>query len=57
MAGSYCQFCDRRCFVYREVLVDGVVKWWGHMATCTDGAAYDRSVLGVDYIQAHNPLA
>lgn len=57
MAGSYCNYCDRRCFVYREVIVGGQRVWSGHMATCGDGRAHDKRVLGVDYTQAHNPHA
>ena len=54
MAGSYCRYCGHRCFVYR-VVPDG--SWAGHMATCHDGAAHDRSVLGFDHKTAINPLA
>ena len=57
MAGSYCNYCDRRCFVYREVIVGGQRVWSGHMATCGDGRAHDKRVLGVDYTQAYNPYA
>lgn len=55
MAGSYCRYCDHRCFVYREVVVGGETVWAGHMATCRDGAAHDKRELGVDFSQAHNP--
>jgi len=55
MAGSYCNYCDQRCFVYREVIVGGETVWTGHMATCAQGRAHDRQVLGVDSTQAHNP--
>lgn len=57
MAGAYCQYCDRRCFVYREVIVGGELVWAGHMATCARGREHDRKVLGVDHTQAHNPYA
>ena len=57
MAESYCNFCDRRCFVYREVIVGGERVWSGHMATCEHGRAHDKRVLGVDYTQAYNPHA
>lgn len=57
MPGSYCNFCDHRCFVYREVIVGGERVWCGHMATCERGRAHDRRVLGVDSTQAHNPHA
>lgn len=55
MAGAYCKFCDRRCFVFRQVIVDGEVVWSGHMATCKRGKAHDRFVLGQDADTAHNP--
>lgn len=55
MAGSYCNYCDQRCFVYRELIVGGETVWAGHMATCAQGRAHDRQVLGVDSTQAHNP--
>lgn len=57
MAGSYCNFCDRRCFVYREVIVGGELVWAGHMATCERGRAHSKQVHGVDFTQAHNPHA
>ena len=56
MAGAYCQFCDQRCFVYREVIVAGEVLWSGHLATCREGKAHDRSVLGQDADTATNPM-
>ena len=55
MAGSYCKFCDQRCFVYREVIVGGELVWAGHLATCAQGKAFDRSKLGQDADTAHNP--
>lgn len=55
MAGAYCRYCDRRCFVFRQVIVDGQVVWAGHMATCTAGMHWDKSQLGVHSAQAHNP--
>lgn len=55
MPGSYCKFCDRRCFVFRTVIVGGEVLWSGHMATCSKGRAFDKSKLGVDCDGAHNP--
>jgi hypothetical protein len=57
MAGAYCKFCGRRCFVYRQVIVGGETLWWGHMATCAEGMELDRAKLGVDHRQAHNPMA
>lgn len=55
MAGSYCRYCDSRCFVYRQVIVGGETVWSGHMATCARGKEHDRKALGVDFTQAHNP--
>lgn len=54
MAGAYCRYCDRRCFVDR-VLPDG--SWSGHMATCPAGMAHDRAVTGHDHTTAINPYA
>lgn len=55
MPGSYCKFCDRRCFATRVVIVGGLVVWSGHMATCAEGTAFDRSKIGADYSTAYNP--
>ncbi len=55
MAGAYCKFCDRRCFVYRVLRVGGQVLWSGHMATCAEGKARDRSTIGQDADTAENP--
>lgn len=57
MAGAYCRYCDRRCFVYRQVIVGGELVWSGHMATCQPGREHDRNALGMDFEQAHNPMA
>ena len=57
MPGSYCRYCDRRCFVYRKVIVAGRIVWSGHMATCQEGRAHDRKSIGVDFEEAHNPQA
>jgi hypothetical protein len=57
MAGAYCMYCDRRCFVYREVIVGGEFLWGGHMATCEHGKQNDREAIGQDADTAHNPLA
>jgi hypothetical protein len=57
MAGSYCQYCDLRCFVFRQVIVGGEVLWSGHMATCRDGAAHDRMTLGRDHATATSPVS
>ncbi len=52
--GSYCGYCDHRCFVYREITFgDGV--WKGLMATCKKGMAHDKEATGMTYIEAHNP--
>lgn len=53
MAGPYCRFCDRRCFVYR-ILPDR--SWAGMMATCAEGMAYDRGALRHDHTTAVNPV-
>lgn len=56
MAGSYCQYCGNRCFVYRQVIVGGELVWAGHMATCRDGKAHDRATFGQDADTAVNPI-
>jgi hypothetical protein len=56
MAGAYCTFCGRRCFVDR-IVPDGPSQGWsGHMATCPAGMAHDRAVTGYDHTTAINPL-
>lgn len=59
MAGAYCKFCDNRCFVLRRMPVDA--RWKPgedvHLATCSQGAAYDRTHTGYDHTTAVNPLA
>lgn len=55
MAGAYCRYCGRRCFVYRQVIVGGEIVWAGHMATCADGKAHDRAAIGQDADTALNP--
>lgn len=54
MAGAYCRFCGRRCFVDRT-LPD--FSWSGHLATCTEGMAHDRAVTGYDHTTALNLIA
>lgn len=55
MAGAYCRYCDRRCFVYR-IVPDGPRKGWGgHMATCRPGMEHDLKSLGHTHITAVNP--
>lgn len=48
MAGAYCQYCDRRCFVLRRLPDDQ--EW--HLATCAKGMEHDRQVTGYDHITA-----
>lgn len=55
MAGAYCKYCNHRCFVYREVIVNGEKLWCGHMATCPKGMEHDRRSLGVSCREAYNP--
>jgi len=56
MAGAYCKYCTRRCFVARQVIVGGELVWSGHMATCAGGMEHDRKALGMDSAEAHNPI-
>ena len=53
--GPYCQYCDRRCFVERRIVVGGEIVWDGIMATCPRGRERDRQVLGQDFREAVNP--
>lgn len=56
MAGAYCKFCQRRCFVLR-VIPDGPQKGWtGHLATCRDGMAHDLGETGHTHLTAVNPI-
>jgi hypothetical protein len=60
MAGAYCGFCGRRCFVDRVLPDDARGRFAGrslHMATCVAGAQHDREACGYDYRTAINPLA
>jgi hypothetical protein len=57
MPGAYCQFCDTRCFVLRQIYVDGKLTWTGHLATCERGKQHDREVCGQDADTAFNPYA
>ena len=50
--GPYCQFCDRRCFVMREV-PNGQRRLL--MATCAKGMEHDRKQVGCDHTTAINP--
>jgi hypothetical protein len=56
MAGSYCKFCDHRCFVYRVIPAGPYKGWAGHLATCVRGRAHDRQQTGYDCDSAVNPL-
>jgi hypothetical protein len=53
--GSYCKFCDFRCFRVR-VLTDGTSL---ALATCPAGMEWDRrhTATGQDHTTAHNPAA
>ena len=51
--GPYCQFCDQRCFVERQ-LPSGLHLL---MATCQRGMAWDRDHCGYDHTTAINPRA
>lgn len=56
MAGAYCRYCGRRCFVLR-VIPDGPSKGWqGHLATCREGMIHDLKVTGHTHITAINPV-
>jgi hypothetical protein len=56
MAGSYCKFCGRRCFVLR-VIPDGPEKGWtGHLATCREGMMHDFGETGHTHLTAINPV-
>ena len=59
MAGSYCTFCDRRCFVERRMPDDA--RWRPgehvHLTTCEKGAAHDRQESGYDFTTAISYLA
>jgi hypothetical protein len=59
MAGAYCQYCDRRCFVLRVMPSDAT---WNpgqsvHLATCTAGMEHDREQSGYDCTTTTNPSA
>lgn len=56
MAGAYCKFCGRRCFVLR-VIPDGHDKGRSlHLATCQRGMEHDREATGHDHETAVNPV-
>lgn len=58
MAGPYCRYCDRRCFVSRTLPADA--RWKPgetvHLATCLGGMEHDRQRTGYDHTTATNPL-
>lgn len=57
MAGAYCKFCDHRCFVTRIVPAGPQRGWYGHLATCARGKAYDREQTGgYDSSNTVNPI-
>lgn len=57
MAGAYCKFCDRRCFVLRVIPGGPQKGWQGHLATCTRGKEHDRTQTGgFDADTALNPV-
>lgn len=60
MAGSYCKFCDRRCFVLRVLPPNPRAPWTSgqslHLATCLSGAEFDRRQTGYDHTTAINPV-
>jgi hypothetical protein len=57
MAGAYCKFCGRRCFLLR-VIPDGPLKGRSfHLATCAGGMAHDMKMTGHTHKTAINPIA
>ena len=59
MPGSYCRFCDNRCFVDRVMPADALWRPGEsvHLATCPQGARHDLTMTGYDHTTAINPLA
>lgn len=56
MAGAYCNYCGRRCFVLR-VIPDGPHKGKSyHLATCQRGMEHDFEVTGYTHKTAVNPI-
>jgi hypothetical protein len=59
--GPYCNYCDHRCFVRRELPADSPAKaaprFAGEilMATCARGMAHDRRETGYDHTTAIKP--
>jgi hypothetical protein len=56
MPGSYCRYCNQRCFLYRVIPSGPCRGWGGHLATCPGGMAHDRAVTGHDHTTAINPI-
>lgn len=56
MAGAYCNFCGRRCFLLRVIPSGPMKGWTGHLATCQDGMAHDLKVTGHTHLTAVNPI-
>lgn len=53
--GSYCKFCDQRCFVVR-VIPDGPGKGQSLcLATCQAGMMHDLKMTGHTHVTALNP--
>lgn len=57
MAGAYCKFCGRRCFVERILPAGPHEPRRLHMATCPAGMEHDRKATGYDQTTAINPHA
>lgn len=58
MAGSYCRYCNRRCFVLRRLPADARGQFAGmdvHLATCQAGREHDLRTTGYDATTALNP--
>jgi len=56
MAGAYCKFCGRRCFIDR-VIPGGPLKGRSfHLATCPAGMAHDLKATGYTHQSAINPV-
>lgn len=56
VAGAYCRYCGRRCFVYRVIPDGPQMGWGGHLATCQEGMMHDLGVTGHTHITAVNPV-
>jgi hypothetical protein len=56
MAGAYCKFCDRRCFVSRVIPGGPLAGRSFHLATCPAGMAHDQAATGYTHLTAVNPI-